>query len=357
MGNDSGCHSQPMLRGVQASGRYNPRMWFPSASVRLLSLASMASVAALCGACDDSPSPASSPSAPSSPPPVQAASMPASQPSTQPASTSLVASRVRAARDRLTASPAGKLVLRSIRHHGGLQAWFAQRAIAFTYDYVPVGDSNKRKTSHQVVDLLQSRAYHSMSAPAQGTFAFDGNEAWMKLTPPVPFPARFWSLTPYYFVGMPFVLSDDGVRLELTEHTGAAVGLPPCDVVAVTFAAGTGDAPDDTYFVYLDKQSGELLGLRYTVTYAAFFKPGANGRKPDKVVLYSDARQEGAFRLPRTHTTYMMRTEHASSTTAKAALGQKVTVSTVRDVEHGATFDEAQLLRPAGAVVDTSLSK
>ena len=153
--------------------------------------------------------------------PTAAASQPANGhgASSQPAEAADVRARVDEAAARLKSSEAGRLILKAVNFHGGLDAWFAQRAIAFDYNYVPAVDATKAKNSRQTIDLLQSRAYHDVKFPATGTIAFDGKTAWSKLDKDVPFPARFWALTPYYFVSMPFVLSDAGVNLAISDDT------------------------------------------------------------------------------------------------------------------------------------------
>jgi hypothetical protein len=64
------------------------------------------------------------------------------------------------------------------------------------------------------------------------------------------------------------------------------LGEDPCHVVRITFAAGVGDAPDDYYIVYFSQASGLVRGLRYTVSYPAFFPDG--GRSPEKLMLVQD---------------------------------------------------------------------
>lgn len=263
--------------------------------------------------------------------------------------------RVDAAKKRLMASEAGKKVLRSIDAHGGLNAWFSQDGFGFTYDYAPVSKEKQRKKSHQVIDVMTARAYHSLEIPAKGPFAFDGKKAWSKLEGDAKFAARFWALTPYYFVGMPFVLSDPGVNLEVVDHTAAAAGLENADVIAVTFDSNVGDAPEDTYHAFLDKENGVLVGLRYTVTYAPFFEGKEKKRSQDKIVHYKDVKAAGPLKLARSHAFFAFDPAKEKAKEKGAALREKLTQATISDVEYNATFDEAKLEMPAGAKVDTSL--
>ena len=277
-------------------------------------------------------------SAPPAPP------APASQPASQPAAAH--GARAAEARARLEASPAGRVILAATEAHGGLEAWFAGQALTFRYDYRPV--KGPARTSVQTVDLLGSRVYHRLEAPSRGDFAFDGARAWMKLDGAEPFAARFWALTPYYFVAMPFVLGDPGVQLDLLDEDPAPAGLEDVDVVRVTFAPGTGDAPGDYYVLYVCKRTRLVLALRYVVTYAPFFEGKAVKATPEKLLVYEDLAPAGPLTLARRHTFYALADGHR---------GERVTDAQVSAVEYGAAFDEARLAMPEGAVVDEALQR
>jgi hypothetical protein len=271
---------------------------------------------------------------------------PASQPqgaSSQPAQGDITR-RVEAAKARLSSTPTGQLVLKATEAHGGLQAWFSGRALEFRYDYQPV--QGTRRNSLQTIDLLSARAYHDLEHPTKGKLAFDGKEAWMKLEGEGKFAARFWALTPYYFVGMPFVLSDPGVRLQLSPDTAEAAGLPPAHVVRASFDPGTGDAPDDYYVVYIAKDDHRVLAVRYVVSYAPFFKGKPMKSTPEKLLVYEDLQAVGPLKLSSKHVFYKF---------PEGKRAEKVTVADVSGFRYGAPFDEQRLAMPKGAVVDEAL--
>ncbi|MEQ8275028.1 MAG: hypothetical protein RMA76_09390 [Deltaproteobacteria bacterium] len=275
---------------------------------------------------------ATSPSSPTS----QPSSQPASQAASQPASQRRAADGI----ERLSQTPAGQIVLGAIERHGGLEKWFAGGALTFRYAYRPVGDRPGR-VSTQTIDLIDSRAYHTLEEPMKGEIAWDGAQAWSKLEGDGDFAARFWALTPYYFVAMPFVLGDPGVRLDLSEDDPTQAGFPAdTDVVKATFDPGTGDAPDDYYVLYFAADDHRLLGLRYIVTY--FDRPG--GPK-EKLLVYEDEAPAGPLTLARTHTTYAF---------GEGVRGEKVTESKIDGVVYGATFDASRLTMPEGAKVDAA---
>ncbi|MCA9541373.1 MAG: hypothetical protein KC620_20875 [Myxococcales bacterium] len=244
------------------------------------------------------------------------------------------------------AGEAGRIVQRAIDQQGGLEAWFAGRALRFAYEYKPVA-GRPPIASLQTIDLLAARAYHEVTAPNKGTLAWNGQRAWSKFEgEPFAGSPRFWALTPYYFVAMPFVLADPGVKLAVADDDPAAAGLPAADVVRVTFDAGTGDAPDDYYICYFDRGDGHLLALRYVVSYRAFARKMGVPHTPEKLLVYADAIKVGPITLPTTHTFYAF---------GDGKRGEKVTDAKVSALAYGVPFDETRLDMPASAVVDTSL--
>ncbi|MEM1417759.1 MAG: hypothetical protein AAGH15_22865 [Myxococcota bacterium] len=231
------------------------------------------------GAAPEAP-PAPSPAAPEAP--AESESVESEGPGPIPAS--WVAERVAAAEARLGTSPGGRLVLRAVEAHGGLAAWLAKGTLEFTFAYSPLGRPEGRMHTRQQVDLWRAHARHE-EIGGDAVFGWDGERAWMHPGPDAfPQSARFWSLTPYYFVGMPFVVADPGAKHE--QLPDAPLNGRPHDVVKVTYDAGTGDSPDDYYVLYLDKATHRLAALRYVVAYPGFFPEG--GHTPEKLMRYTE---------------------------------------------------------------------
>ena len=190
--------------------------------------------------------------------------------------------RVSQAAERMNASPAGQRVAQAIAAHGGLEAWFRGGPLRYTYSYQRT-DADGMATgeplaTHQIIDLWSAGAVHTIAADTSVRFGWTGEEAWISPADAELFTnARFWALTPYYFVSMPFVLADPGVNYALAPSDtiqGRAV-----DVVRITFDQGTGDAPDDYYDLLLDPQTDRVQGVRYVVSY--FNPDGELGRNDD----------------------------------------------------------------------------
>ncbi|MEM6336568.1 MAG: hypothetical protein AAF752_08370 [Bacteroidota bacterium] len=196
--------------------------------------------------------------------------------------------RVAAAHERLEATEGGRLLREAIDAHGGLATWYANGPIAFTYRYGR-GNGSALETA-QVIDTWSSRARHEVlnrpDSLGEATFGWTGQEAWaMPNAGAVPTNARFWALTPYYFVSMPFVLADPGVNLEAAGQM--SVEDRTYDLVYATFDSGTGDAPDDYYYVLIDPETKQVGGVRYIVSYPGFYEKGQHST--ERLMLYDGA--------------------------------------------------------------------
>ena len=75
--------------------------------------------------------------------------------------TSTSRQKAEAARARLSASEGGRLVLRAIEAHGGLEAWYSAPTSAYGWEYSNV-DSEVRFKSHLVADNNTRQVYHEL---------------------------------------------------------------------------------------------------------------------------------------------------------------------------------------------------
>ena len=189
--------------------------------------------------------------------------------------------RVEAARNRLTQNEGGKRVLRAIKAHGGLEAWYRAPTSSYTWEYANT-EIDLRFKSFLVVDNQTRRAYHDLlttgtydnARPVDARFAWTGKRAWIapdSIEQPNP---RFWALTGFYFQQIPFVFADPGVNYEVLPDD--TIDGTPHEMVEITFDRGTGDAPGDTYILYLDENSGQVDAIRYTVSFGRDVPPGAD---------------------------------------------------------------------------------
>ena len=237
-------------------------------------------------------------------------------------------------------SPAGKLVWESIAAGGGLERWFGSGDLVFRFNYAPKG--RPATDTRQTIDVWSSRARHRVEG-ADVEFGWDGGKAWVN--PPdaqLTTNARFWALTPYYFVGIPFVLADPGVVLEMlpaAQWEGVTY-----DLVKASFEAGTGDAPQDYYVVYVDRATKRVRAIRYVVSYPGFRPDGGHG--PEKLMTYEGDIEAAGLTFAARHRTFKL----GEST---GAFDTHVTDVTVSDLGFSAHTEPGFFEPPEGARIIT----
>lgn len=221
---------------------------------------------------------------------------------------SWVDKRVTEAEQRMNLDSAGKKVWQSIEAHGGLRKWFENGALMFRFDYQPQGEG-KRRNTFQTIDQWSVRAVHEIEKGKEKvSFGWDGKNAWVSPdTAQIDINPRFWSTTPFYFVGLPFVLADDGINYENlpTQKMDGKV----YDLVKVTYDQGVGDAPDDFYVIYMDQKTKLMGALRYVVSYPGYFPDG--GHSKEKIMKIIDLQGKKGLKMPTGYHTYWWEEEAA----------------------------------------------
>jgi hypothetical protein len=281
----------------------------------------------------------------SEPPPAGGATDDTAETALARPSDAAIAERVADATAWLEATDAGRLVLDAIDAHGGLARWYGNGPVRFRHTYERLTGGPPIDT-RQTVDTWSSRAVHEVvgdPASSQAVqFGWTGNEAWVSGADSLATNARFWSLTPYYFVAMPFVLADPGVNLE-TAGRMTAEGAT-YDLVRVTFDAGTGDAPDDYYYLLLDPETRRVGGVRYVVSYPGFFPEG--GTTPERLMLYDGAQTASGITLQEGFRSFAWTGSGAGNPAAEG------TVTGLRFVPEA---PDSLFAMPAGATVQAEL--
>ena len=109
---------------------------------------------------------------------------------------------------------------------------------------------------------------------------YDGKQVWMSPQDANNEGARFDMFTWSYFFALPFKLSDEGTITNLFPDTGNF------KVIRLTFENGTGDAPDDWYEIYIDKETDLIDHAGYIVTYGG--TPAEKAAENAHAIAYSD---------------------------------------------------------------------
>ncbi|MCG2461625.1 hypothetical protein K8352_12765 [Flavobacteriaceae bacterium F89] len=210
-----------------------------------------------------------------------------------------IAKRVASVQKRLTGTKEGQILCKAMERRGGLARWYTNGPLhfRFTYKNLKTGGPD----TYQTIDTWSSKARHQLVSDTNIEYGWDGKQAWK-----YPYNAkieenpRFWALTPFYFLGIPFVLVDEGIHLKYE----GIISLKQKDYhqIRVTFDQGIGDAPNDFYVVYIDANSFRIGGLRYSVTYPGFYDEGDRG-PVYHMIYYGEQNVEG-IRFPKSIETY-----------------------------------------------------
>ena len=196
------------------------------------------------------------------------------------------------------------------------------------------------------VDLWRARArQRELGEAGDAVFGWDGERAWIVPGPEAfPSPARFWATTPYYFVGVPFVLADPGARHE--RLADAELDGVAHHVIKTSYEAGTGDSRDDYYVVYVHPETHRVSAIRYVVAYPGFFPEG--GHSPEKLMRYEDLRDAGGLLIAHRFRTHAW--DEESST-----IGDSVTEIDAGSYAFGERWPAAHFAPPDGAHVSDAI--
>lgn len=216
---------------------------------------------------------------------------------------SWIRERVSDSYTRLEGSEAGRQLLDTIGAHGGLAAWFAQGPIEFRFRYGPHDeDPGAMIDSVQQIDTWRGFATHHLTSTPEVRFGWSEEGAWQTASDDaIGTNPRFWALTPYYFLGIPWVLADSGVQL--SDLSELQVDGERFLTLRASFGEGVGDAPDDYYVLLIDPDTDRVRGVRYVVSYPGFYDEGEHS--PEKVLFYEDYRERNGLLLARRFHSYV----------------------------------------------------
>ncbi len=142
--------------------------------------------------------------------------------------------------------------------HGGLDTWNAMNTLKFTRGEGAGAD-------HHVVDLKSRKS--TMSVTDKYTMGNDGDKVWVSPHRDS-FPGRsptFMKNLLFYFVALPYVLADPGVKYE--DLGEKEVNGKKYLVLKTSFEANIGDAPGDQYILYVNPETHIIDFINYSVTY------------------------------------------------------------------------------------------
>lgn len=225
--------------------------------------------------------------------------------------------------------------------HGGLETFKGYGTLEYDQNMEIIGAFNL--IDHQLFDLNSRMLLITNDTYKIG---FDGNEVW--ITPgaeALGIPPRFYSSTPFYFFGLPFLFADPGANLEslgTKELSGKEY-----NVVKVTFDQGIGDTPDDNYVAYIDKDTNQLKLVHYIVTYPPLMQGKSKDELERHAIVYNEWQQVDGLTVPKKTTFY----EWSNDKLGDQVIGS-MTVDNVSFKKESP--DVAIFQKPEGAEVDNS---
>jgi len=216
-------------------------------------------------------------------------------------------------------TPGEQLLAKSTDAHGGVAGWKDGGQLRFRWTY-HAEDMNKVIDSLQTVDTSTYAVAHEAD-DGKVRFGWNDGTAWISPADATfNSPPEFWSLTPTYFVGIPFVFSNPGTKLERLEETKAFEGKDYLQL-KVTYESSAGDSPDDYYVLLIDPETYVTRGAYYIVTHPSV---AAKGVGPEKFITLDGLRQIGGVLLPTAHKTHQM---------TDGIIGEKMRYSVVSHLE------------------------
>ena len=196
-----------------------------------------------------------------------------------------------------------QLVMESIAAHGGTEKWYGNGQLQFRWTYHMTDKGPEAVTDTvQTVDPSTMAVVHEVVGK-DIRFGMNGGKDWIRPegTEFAP-PPRFWALTPFYFLGIPFVFNDPDANFEILDQKMAFEGKDYTQV-KITYEKSAGDSPDDYYVLLIDPETKVTRGAYYTVTSNLVAKDGPG---PPKFITLDDLTDVGGVMLAGGHRTFAM---------------------------------------------------
>ncbi len=193
------------------------------------------------------------------------------------------------------------LIMDSITAHGGADTWHGNGQLQFRWTY-HMTDKGAIVDTTQTVDTASLAVVHQVEGK-DIRFGSNAGETWVtpegsKVIPP----AKFWSLTPYYFIGIPFVFNDPNAKFEKLGEMKSFEGKE-YQQVKITYNQDAGDTPEDYYVLLIDPETKLTKGAYYIVT-SKLVAP--NGPTPPKFITLDNLKEVNGVKIASGHRTFKM---------------------------------------------------
>lgn len=160
--------------------------------------------------------------------------------------------------------------------HGGFDNWSKLKMLTY--------ENGGSKTTVE----LQNR-YTRIESETQ-TVGFDGERVWVNPPSENASRQRMRYNLMFYFYAFPFVVGDPGVNYD--PMNPIEIKGERYNAVKVTYNAGIGDAPNDSYIILSNQQTDRMEWLMYTATF------GGAAKDSYSLIRYGGWKEMGGVILP-----------------------------------------------------------
>ncbi|RKS53840.1 hypothetical protein BC962_2099 [Gillisia mitskevichiae] len=158
--------------------------------------------------------------------------------------------------------------------------WSKNRAVSFD---ISLTFDGQERLNGKITSLTNSSKIR-VDKNNNTQLIFDGNQVYLCPADADEKGARFDMFTWQYFFSIPFKLTDPGTNWESLESVKMSGNN--FDVGRLTFGENIGDAPDDWYVIYQERETGLLHGAGYIVTFGSGDQ--AKAEENPHGIVYSD---------------------------------------------------------------------
>ncbi|HEY9116776.1 MAG TPA: hypothetical protein VIN11_03065 [Roseivirga sp.] len=196
-------------------------------------------------------------------------------------------------------------IIQVFEAHGGYANWAKLKTLSF--------ENGGSKTLVE----LQNR-YTRIESENQ-TIGFDGEQVWVYPASDDADRQRMRYNLMFYFYAFPFVVGDPGVNYEAIDQIRIKGEL--FNAVKVTYNAGIGDAPNDSYIILSNPSTHQMQWLLYTATF------GGEASDRYSLIKYEGWQEIGGVIIPTSLQWYTYNNGEAGDPRGAARVFQNIQVS------------------------------
>lgn len=243
---------------------------------------------------------------------------------------------------RLSADAGGRVMLKAIDAHGGLDAWFRTRSSVSVWEYKQAG-SGRSFTSKLFGERGGQRVYQELeyfdpagAKTGSGRFAWDGGSGWLAMEGGITHADRLRhrAAATFYLERVPFVFALQNIEYTLLEPMD--LDGAPHDRIRIAITGGVADA---RFVVLINQLTDRVSAVRYAFP----VNPpdaGIDSLK-DGLIRYDEFFKVDGLTLPTKMSLYSLR---------DGVKQEQTYVATCREITFRELFDASMLRRPPGAV-------